>query len=375
MIEYNYVIVGSGLFGSVFAQQLTEAGKKCIILERRSHNAGNCYTENLEGIHVHRYGPHTFHTSDQGIWNYVNRFATFNNFVYRPKVNYGGKIFSFPINLLTLHQVYGVSNPKEAEEKINSIKVDIKNPKNLEEWILSQVGPELYELFVKGYTTKQWGRDPKDLPSFIIKRLPIRMNYDDNYFFDTFQGIPIGGYTAMIERMQQGVEVRLGIDFLDEREYWESVGKKIVFTGPIDEFFNFSEGTLEYRSLDFETEILDTEDFQGNAVINYTEQEVPWTRICEHKHFDWVKNDKTVITKEYPTDWKLGKERFYPISDEKNKETYSSYKRLADGMSDKYIFGGRLAEYKYYDMHQVVGSALSKAKKELKVSDRDIYYK
>jgi UDP-galactopyranose mutase len=375
MIEYDYVIVGSGLFGSVFAQQLTEAGKKCIILERRSHNAGNCYTENLDGIHVHRYGPHTFHTSDQGIWNYVNRFATFNNFVYRPKVNYGGKIFSFPINLLTLHQVYGVSNPKEAEEKINSIKVDIKNPKNLEEWILSQVGPELYELFIKGYTTKQCGRDPKDLPSFIIKRLPIRMNYDDNYFFDTFQGIPIGGYTAMIERMQHGVEVRLGIDFLEEREYWESVGEKIVFTGPIDEFFNFSEGTLEYRSLDFETEILDTEDFQGNAVINYTEQEVPWTRICEHKHFDWVKNDKTVITKEYPADWKLGKERFYPISDEKNKGIYSSYKRLADGISDKYIFGGRLAEYKYYDMHQVVGSALSKAKKELKLSDRDIYDK
>jgi UDP-galactopyranose mutase len=366
VMEYDYVIVGSGLFGSVFAQQMTEAGKKCIILERRTHIGGNCYTENIEGINVHKYGPHTFHTSDKGIWDYVNRFATFNNFVYRPKVKFGERIFSFPINLLTLHQVYGVSTPHEAAEKLESVKHRIENPKNLEEWILSQVGSELYELFVKGYTTKQWGRDPKELPSFIIKRLPIRLNYDDNYFFDKYQGIPIGGYTSMFEKMQEGIEIRLGVDFLKEREYWESISNKIVFTGPIDEFFEFSEGVLEYRSLKFETETLDVEDFQGNAVVNYTEVDVPWTRICEHKHFDEVKVNKTVVTREYPADWKFGMERFYPLSDEKNKDTYSKYKKLSEGISDKYIFGGRLAEYKYYDMHQVVGSALSRARKEFK---------
>lgn len=365
-MEYDYVIVGSGLFGSVFAQQMTESGKKCIILDRRTHIGGNCYTENVDGIHVHKYGPHTFHTSDKGIWDYVNRFAEFNNFVYRPKVKFGERIFSFPINLFTLHQVYGVSTPSEAAEKIESVKHNIENPKNLEEWILSQVGSELYELFIKGYTAKQWGRDPKELPSFIIKRLPIRLNYDDNYFFDKYQGIPIGGYTAMLEKMQSGIEVRLGVDFLQNRQHWESVASKIVFTGPIDEFFDYKEGVLEYRSLKFETEILEVEDYQGNAVVNYTEFNVPWTRICEHKHFDPVDVKKTVITKEYPADWKPGTERFYPISDEKNKEIYSKYKKLAEGISTKYIFGGRLAEYKYYDMHQVVGSALARARKEFK---------
>jgi UDP-galactopyranose mutase len=373
--EYDYVIVGSGFFGSVFAQQMHEAGKKCIILERRNHIGGNSYTENVGGIHVHKYGPHTFHTADKNIWEYANRFATFNNFVYRPKVNYKNKIFSFPINLMTLQQVFGVRTPDEAQKKLESVRLRISNPKNLEDWILSQVGKELYETFVKGYTTKQWGREPKYLPSFIIKRLPIRTNYDDNYFFDPYQGIPIGGYTAMFEKMQSGIEVILGVDFLAEKTKWESLGRKIVFTGPIDEFFSFSEGTLEYRSLEFETQCLDQEDFQGNAVINYTEEQIPWTRICEHKHFDWVKSDKTVITKEFPAEWSLGKERFYPISNDKNKEIYNGYKKLADKISDKYIFGGRLAEYKYYDMHQVVGSALNKAKKELQVSDQDIYDK
>lgn len=365
---YDYVIVGSGLFGSVFAQQATEAGKKCIILERRNHNGGNCYTENIEGIEVHKYGPHVFHTSDDGIWNYVNRFAEFNNYVNRPKVKYGENIFSFPINLMTLHQLFGVNSPEEAKKKLEEVRVRIDKPSNLEEWVLNEVGEEIYEKFIKGYTTKQWGRDPKELPSFIIRRLPIRLTYDDNYFFDKYQGIPIGGYTKMIENIQGDVQVKFGVDFLEDREYWESRSKKIVFTGPIDEFFDYSMGILEYRSLDFDSQVLDVEDFQGNAVINYTEADIPWTRICEHKHFDWVKSNKTVITKEFPSEWKLGKERFYPVSDERNKSIYSAYKKLGDGISDKYIFGGRLAEYKYYDMHQVIGSALSRFRKEISVS-------
>jgi UDP-galactopyranose mutase len=364
-VSYDYIIVGSGLFGSVFAEQATKAGKKCLILERRNHNGGNCYTENVEGIEVHKYGPHIFHTSDKDIWEYVNQFAEFNNYVNKPKVKYEDRIFSFPINLMTLHQLFGVITPEEARKKLDELKVNINKPSNLEEWVLSQVGEEIYETFIKGYTTKQWGRDPKDLPSFIIKRLPIRLTYDENYFFDKYQGIPIGGYTKMIENIQGDIPVLFGVDFLKEKEYWESQANKIVFTGPIDEFFGFSAGVLEYRSLDFDTEILDIEDFQGNAIVNYTESSIPWTRICEHKHFDWVKSDKTVITKEFPAEWKPGRERFYPVSDEKNKLTYASYKRLAGKISDKYIFGGRLAEYKYYDMHQVIGSALARSKKEI----------
>jgi len=369
---YDYIIVGSGLFGSVFAQQATEAGKKCLILERRDHNGGNCYTQNVEGIEVHKYGPHIFHTSDKGIWEYVNRFAEFNNYVNKPKVRHGNRMYSFPINLMTLHQLFGVSTPEEARKKLDEVKVKIKNPSNLEEWVLNEVGEEIYETFIKGYTTKQWGRDPKELPSFIIRRLPIRLTYDENYFFDRYQGIPIGGYTKMIENIQGDVEVRFGVDFLQEREYWESQAHKIVFTGPIDEFFEFSEGVLEYRSLDFETSVLDIEDYQGNAIVNYTGAEIPWTRICEHKHFDWTKTDKTVITKEYPAEWEVGKERFYPVSDDKNKEVYGRYKKLADQISDRYIFGGRLAEYKYYDMHHVIGSALARSKREIRNISEDI---
>lgn len=365
---YDYIVVGSGLFGSVFAQQLTESGKSCLILERRNHIGGNCYTENVHGIEVHKYGPHIFHTSDDGIWNYVNRFAKFNNYVNRPKVKYGEKIFSFPINLMTLYQLFGVNTPEEAKKKLDEVRIKIKKPSNLEEWVLNEVGEEIYEKFVRGYTTKQWGRDPKELPSFIIRRLPIRLTYDDNYYFDKYQGIPIGGYTKMIENIQGDVPVKFNVDFLEDRKYWESQAKKIVFTGPIDEFFDYSEGILEYRSLDFNSQILDVEDFQGNALINYTEADIPWTRICEHKHFDWVKSDKTVITKEFPSEWKLGKERFYPVSDEKNKNIYSAYKKLADEISDKYIFGGRLAEYKYYDMHHVIGSALARSKREISVT-------
>lgn len=365
-MPYDYIIVGSGLYGSVFAQQANEAGKKCLILERRHHNGGNCYTENVESIQVHKYGPHIFHTSDKGIWDYVNQFAEFNNFVNKPKVKYGERIFSFPINLMTLHQIFGVTTPEEARKKLEEVRVRIKNPSNLEEWVLNEVGEEIYEKFIKGYTIKQWGRDPKELPASIIKRLPIRLTYDENYFFDRYQGIPIGGYTRMIENIQGEVPVKFGVDFLEDKEHWESQAKRIVFTGPIDEFFNYSEGLLEYRSIDFNTEILEVEDFQGNAVVNYTEDNIPWTRICEHKHFDWVKSDKTVITKEFPAEWKLGKERFYPVSDERNKSIYSSYKKLAHNISDKYIFGGRLAEYKYYDMHQVIGSALARFKKEIR---------
>jgi len=365
--QYDYIIVGSGLFGSVFAQQATEAGKTCLILERRNHNGGNCYTENVDGIEVHKYGPHIFHTSDDGIWNYVNRFAEFNNFINKPKVKYEDRIFSFPINLMTLHQLFGVITPEEAIKKLDEVKIKIPNPSNMEEWVLNEVGEEIYETFIKGYTTKQWGRDPKELPTSIIKRLPIRLTYDENYFFDKYQGIPIGGYTKMIESIQGNIPVEFGVDFLKDREYWEGKADKIVFTGAIDEFFSYYKGVLEYRSLDFETEILKIEDYQGNAMVNYTESNIPWTRICEHKHFNWVKTGKTIITREYPSEWKPGKERFYPVSDEKNKKLYSSYKDLSSQISDKYIFGGRLAEYKYYDMHQVIGSALARSKKEISI--------
>lgn len=363
--RYDYIIVGSGLFGSVFAQQANLAGKKCLILEKRRHNGGNCYTQNVEGIEVHKYGPHIFHTSDKRIWDYVNQFADFNSFVNKPKVKYGDQIFSFPINLMTLHQLFGVTTPEEARKKLEEVRIVNHKPDNLEEWILNEVGVEIYEKFIKGYTTKQWGREPKYLPSSIIKRLPIRLTFDENYFFDRYQGIPIGGYTKMIENIQGDTPVIFNVDFLKERDIWESRADRIVFTGPIDEFFGFSEGVLEYRSLDFETSVLNVEDFQGNAMMNYTDPEIPWTRICEHKHFDWVKSDKTIITKEYPLEWNQGRERFYPISDEKNRNIYAKYKSLADSVSDKYIFGGRLAEYKYYDMHQVIGSALAKAKREL----------
>ena len=361
--KYDFLIVGAGLFGSTFAQQAREMGKTCLIIDKRNHTAGNAYTEKIEGINVHKYGPHIFHTSDEDIWNYVNRFAEFNSYVNRPKVNYKGKIYSFPINLFTLYQMFGVGTPEEAKQLLADLKTNNKFPKNLEEWILSEVGEEIYRTFIYGYTKKQWGREPRELPASIIRRLPIRLTFDDNYYTDKYQGIPIGGYTRMLEKMQEGIEVRLGVDFFEDRVQFESMAETIVFTGPIDEFFGHQHGQLEYRSLRFETQILPIEDFQGNALINYTEEGIPFTRICEHKHFESTKSGSTVITKEYPQAWSSGEEKFYPVNDEENNSRYLLYRKMAEDLSTKYIFGGRLAEYKYYDMHQVIGSALAKARK------------
>lgn len=363
--KYDFLIVGAGLFGSTFAQQAKERGKTCLIIDKRSHTAGNSYTEKIEGINVHKYGPHIFHTSDEDIWNYVNKFAEFNSYVNRPKVNYKGKIYSFPINLFTLYQMFGVGTPEEAKQLLADLKTNNKFPKNLEEWILSEVGEEIYRTFIYGYTKKQWGREPRELPASIIRRLPIRLTFDDNYYTDKYQGIPIGGYTQMIEKMQEGIEVRLGVDFFEDRVKFESMAETIVFTGPIDEFFGHQHGELEYRSLRFETQILPIEDFQGNALINYTEEGIPFTRICEHKHFESTKSGSTVITKEYPQAWSSGEEKFYPVNDEENNTRYLLYRKMAEDLSPKYIFGGRLAEYKYYDMHQVIGSALVKARKAI----------
>lgn len=357
---YNYIIVGSGLFGSIFAYEAKKRNKKVLVLEKRSHIGGNCYTEKIEDINVHKYGPHIFHTNDQDIWNYVNQFAEFNNYVNRPKVNFSNNIYSFPINLFTLYQLWGVRTPSEAQNKLESVRIKNDNPKNLEEWILSQVGQEIYEKFIKGYTTKQWGRTPDKLPASIIKRLPIRLTFDDNYFFDKYQGIPIGGYTQIFDKLLNGVEVKLQTDFFENKTYWESISKYIVYTGKIDELYDYQFGKLEYRSLRFENEIHDG-DYQGNAIMNYTNAETPYTRITEHKHFEFGKQEKTFITKEYPDNYDDGKVPYYPIGDEKNNEIYKKYRSL--NHNEKYIFGGRLAEYKYYDMHQIIGSALSKVKK------------
>lgn len=359
---YDYTIIGSGLFGSIFAYEAKKCNKNVLVLEKRNHIGGNCFTEKIENINIHKYGPHIFHTNDEKIWKYINQFAQFNNFINRPKVNFDGMIYSFPINLFTLYQLWGVKTPKEAQEKLEQVKIKNNNPQNLEEWILSQVGVEIYEKFIKGYTTKQWGRDPKDLPASIIKRLPIRLTFDDNYFFDKYQGIPVGGYTKIFEKMLHGIEVRLGIDFFKDKKYWESISKKIVFTGKIDELYEYCFGRLEYRSLRFENET-HNQDFQGNAIINYTSQDVPYTRICEHKHFEFGTQEKTVITKEYPDSYDDTKTPYYPIGDEKNNNIYKQYYNL-NKQQNKYILGGRLAEYKYYDMHQIIGSALHRIKQE-----------
>lgn len=363
MILYDYLIVGSGLFGSIFARQMTDAGAKCLVIDKRNHIGGNCYTSNVDGINVHDYGPHIFHTSSEVVWEYMKKWTTFNQFVYRPKVKYKNKLYSFPINLFTLYQLWGVETPEEAQKKLNEVKVKIESPSNLEEWILSQVGEEIYQKFVYGYTKKQWGRHPNKLPSFIIKRLPIRLNMDDNYFDDIYQGIPIGGYTKIFEKLLNGIDVETNVDYLSDRDYLDSAAKKIVYTGAIDEFFDYQHGTLEWRSLRFEHNKHNIQDYQGNAVINHTEEDVPYTRTIEHKHFEYGKQKTTVVTKEYPQEWDKNKEKFYPVNDAMNNDLYQKYKQEID--TRKYIFGGRLADYKYYDMHQVVGSALIRAEREL----------
>lgn len=358
---YNYLIVGSGLFGSILARELTDNGYKCLVIDKRPHIGGNCYTEKIEDINVHKYGAHIFHTSDDGVWEYINKYCKFNHYVNRPKVNYKGKIYSFPINLMTLYQIYGTTTPEKATDILNNVKYDIPFPKNLEDWVLSQVGKEIYEIFIKGYTTKQWGMEPKLLPTSIIKRLPIRLNYDDNYFFDKYQGIPIGGYTQIFEKLLNDIDVRLNVDYFENKEYWDSQTNKIVYTGPIDRFYNFRFGSLEYRSLEFKSEIIDLKDYQGNALINFTDIETEYTRIIEHKHFEFGTQKNTIITKEYP---RTEGEPYYPINNVNNNLKYGQYKKLM--LKEKnIIFGGRLAEYKYYDMHQVIASALKKVKDEI----------
>ena len=364
MKQYDYLIVGAGLFGAVFAQQMTLKGKKCLVIERRNHIAGNVYTEKQEDIQVHKYGAHIFHTSNKEVWDYVNSFVEFNRYTNSPIANYKGKLYNLPFNMNTFYQLWGVRTPEEALKKIEEQKAEfsyIKEPKNLEEQALILGGKDIYEKFIKGYTEKQWGRPATDIPAFIIKRLPFRFTFDNNYFNDIYQGIPIGGYTLLVEKLLNGIEYKLGVNYLENREYWNSIADTIVYTGKIDEFFNNCFGSLDYRSLRFENEILDTPNYQGNAVINYTEREIPYTRIIEHKHFEFGTQPKTIITKEYPLDISESNEAYYPINDERNQKIYQQYENLAKSETN-IIFGGRLAEYKYYDMHQVIERALKLSK-------------
>ena len=368
---YDYLIVGAGLYGAVFAREAVAAGKSVLVIDKRPNIAGNVYTEDVEGIKVHVYGAHIFHTNNKDVWDYVNRFAVFNRFTNSPVANYKGELYSLPFNMYTFNKMWGVLTPEEAAAKIAEQRKEINGePKNLEEQAISLVGRDIFEKLVKGYTEKQWGRDCKELPAFIIKRLPVRLTFDNNYFNALYQGIPIGGYTKLVEHMLDGIEVRLNCDYLENRTELDAVAKKVVYTGPIDAFFAFSLGTLEYRSVRFETELLDQPNFQGNAAVNYTDRETPWTRIIEHKWFEFGKDEqgndlpKTVISREFSSEWKPGDEPYYPVNDEKNSALYQKYKALA-AQEKKVIFGGRLGEYKYYDMDQVIAAALQKAKEEL----------
>ena len=365
MKKYDYLIVGTGLFGSIFAYEASKRGKKCLVIDKRNHIGGNIYCENIEDINVHKYGAHIFHTSNREVWDYVNRFVEFNRYTNCPVANYKGELYNLPFNMNTFYQLWKVKTPKEAIAKIEEQvkEANIKEPENLEEQAIKLVGKDIYEKLIKGYTEKQWGKKATELPSFIIKRLPVRLTFDNNYFNDAYQGIPIGGYNKIIKKMLEGIEVRLNTDFFSNRYEFEKIADKIVFTGMIDEFYDYKFGTLEYRSLKFEHEIHDEENYQGNAVVNYTEYEIPYTRIIEHKHFEYGIQPKTVITKEFPATWSKGDEPYYPINDDKNNELYAKYKALAD-KEEKVIFGGRLAQYKYYDMHHVVEQALNCVKKE-----------
>ena len=363
---YDYLIVGAGLYGAVFARQAADAGKRVLVIDKRSHIAGNAYTEEVEGIHVHRYGAHIFHTDHEEVWAYVNRFADFNRFTNSPVANYHGELYSLPFNMYTFYQMWGCVTPAQAQEKIEAQRREagIGTPQNLEEQAISMVGTDIYEKLVKGYTEKQWGRDCKDLPAFIIKRLPVRYIYDNNYFNDKYQGIPIGGYNVLIDRLFDGCDVLLNTDYNTDRDRFNQMGEKVLYTGTLDSLYDYKFGKLAYRSLRFETEVKDTADYQGVAVVNYTEREVPYTRIIEHKHFENAVSHKTVITREYPADWQEGMEQYYPVNDDKNNELFLKYKIEAEKESNM-LFGGRLAEYKYYDMDKVIESALIAAEKHL----------
>ena len=368
---YDYLIVGSGLYGSIFAREATNKGYKCLVIDKRDNVGGNIYTEKVDGINVHKYGAHIFHTNNQKVWDYITKFATFNRFTNSPVANYKGELYSLPFNMYTFNKMWGVVTPEEAAAKIEEQRKEVKGePKNLEEQAISLVGRDIYEKLIKGYTEKQWGRDCKDLPAFIIKRLPVRLTFDNNYFNALYQGIPVGGYTKMIENILDGIEVRLGVDYLKDKAKWDGMAKKVVYTGPIDAYFNYSLGYLEYRSVRFENEVLDIPNFQGNAAVNYTDRETPWTRIIEHKWFEFGKDEngnelpKTVISREYSSEWKPGDEPYYPVNDGKNSALYQKYKELAD-KEENVIFGGRLGEYKYYDMDAVIASVLERCEKEL----------
>ena len=371
-MKYDYLVVGSGLYGAVFAREAADRGKKVLVIDKRPNVAGNIYTEKVEGIHVHKYGAHIFHTNDTKVWKYITRFAEFNRFTNSPVANYRGELYSLPFNMYTFNKMWGVVTPTEAAAKIEAQKKEacITEPKNLEEQAISLVGRDIFEKLIKGYTEKQWGRDCKELPAFIIKRLPVRLTFDNNYFNALYQGIPIGGYTRLVEHLLEGMEVHLNTDYLEQKEKLDRLAETVVYTGPIDAYFGYSLGALEYRSVRFETEVLDIPNFQGNAAVNYTDRETPWTRIIEHKWFEFGKDEqgqdlpKTVISREYSSEWKPGDEPYYPVNDEKNGALYAEYKKLADAEQDV-IFGGRLAEYRYYDMDAVIASALQKSEEVL----------
>ena len=364
-MKYDYLVVGSGLYGAIFAHEAKVHGKSVLVVDKRPNIAGNIYTENIEGINVHKYGAHIFHTNNKKVWNYITRFAEFNRFTNSPVANYKGELYSLPFNMYTFNKMWGVVTPEEAAAKIEEQRREITHePQNLEEQAISLVGRDIYEKLIKGYTEKQWGRDCKDLPAFIIKRLPVRLTFDNNYFNALYQGIPDGGYTAMVEKMLEGIEVRLNVDYLADRESLNALADKVVYTGPVDAYFGYRLGALQYRSVRFETEVLDTDNYQGNAVVNYTDAETPYTRIIEHKHFAFGTQPKTVISREYSTEWHQGDEPYYPVNDEKNGALYAKYKALADAET-KVIFGGRLGEYKYYDMDKVIEAALDAAAREL----------
>ena len=370
MAEYDYLIVGAGLYGAIFAHEMTKAGRKCLVIDKRPHIGGNVYTENIEGINVHKYGAHIFHTSDKRVWDYMNSFAEFNRYTNSPVAKYKDELYNLPFNMNTFHALWGVTTPEEAKAEIERQKKEAALPEgreasNMAEAAIQLVGRDIFEKLVKGYTAKQWGRPAEELPPFIIRRLPVRFTYDNNYFNDRFQGIPIGGYTKIIEKMLEGSHVELNTDFFGNRDAFMAKADKTVFTGMIDEFYDYCYGPLEYRSLRFEDKILDIDNFQGNAVVNYTEYEVPYTRIIEHKHFEFATTERTVITYEYPAEWKKGDEPYYPLNDDRNNALYQKYRALAD-KEKNVIFGGRLGQYRYYDMHQVVDTALTVADEELR---------